>query len=208
MQYYKEMMLTSALLLAGTMLACRASLAHAEGEHHHHMMMDSAADTYQRSVAQYEIPDVTVVDTNGKESSLRDDLSGSEPVMLNFIFTSCTAICPVMSATFRNVQDELGEERDKVHMVSISIDPENDTPETLKAYAEKFHAGPHWQMLTGSIESSVAAQRAFGVFRGDKMSHTPVTFMRAGGTKSQWVRLDGLVSAHDIIKEYRRLASE
>ncbi len=90
---YRELMLATALLLAGTILVCRSSPAHAESEPHHHMMMmDSAADAYQRTVASYEIPDVTLVDENGKESSLRADLSDSQLVMLNFIFTTCTAI--------------------------------------------------------------------------------------------------------------------
>ncbi len=206
---YQEFMLVIVMLFAGNIVASRVSLAQAETEqHHHHHDMAMAGDNegYQRSVESYAVPDVKLVDMNGAESSLLDDLSGRTPIMLNFIFTSCTAICPVMSATFRNVQDSLGKEIEKVRMVSISIDPENDTPARLKEYAEKYHAGPQWQMLTGRIQDSIAVQRAFGVYRGDKMSHTPVTFLRPRGANSQWVRLDGLVSAGDIIKEYRALA--
>lgn len=206
---YREFMLAVALLLAGSAVASRAGIVQAETEHHHHHDMDMAgSESYQRSIESYEVPDVKLVDINGMESSLREDLNDHEPIMLNFIFTTCTAICPVMTATFRNVQEALGEERDKVRMVSISIDPENDTPAKLKEYAEKYHAGPQWLMLTGSIENSIAVQRAFGVFRGNKMSHTPVTFLRASGAASQWVRLDGLASARDIIKEYRNLVPE
>lgn len=202
---YDEFILVLTMLLAGNTVAPRASFAQIETEHNHHHVMAPASSGYQRSVASYKIPDVKLVDMNGVEGSLRDGLEGNDPIMLNFIFTSCNAICPVMSATFRNVQERLGKERNKVRMVSISIDPENDTPARLKEYAEKFHAGPQWRMLTGSIENSIAVQRAFGVFRGDKMSHTPVTFLRAKGANSPWVRLDGLASAPDIIKEYRKL---
>ena len=207
---YHELMLVLAVLLGGNATTPRASFAQAETEpHHHHVMAPAGTGSgYQRSVKSYKIPDIKLVDMNGTESSLRDGLNGNDPIMLNFIFTSCNAICPVMSTTFHNVQEALGgKERNKVRMVSISIDPENDTPARLKEYAEKFHAGPQWRMLTGSIENSIAAQRAFGVFRGDKMSHTPVTFLRAKGANSPWVRLDGLASAPDIIKEYRKLAS-
>lgn len=200
---HQELMFALAVLLASGAGAPRNGLAQAEAAHHHHMTQ--AINGYQRSVASYKIPDIRLVDMNGAEISLRDGLNGNDPIMLNFIFTSCNAICPVMSATFHNVQEKLGEERSKVRMVSISIDPENDTPARLKEYAEKFHAGSQWKMLTGSIENSIAAQRAFGVFRGDKMSHTPVTFLRAKGADSPWVRLDGLASAPDIIKEYRSL---
>jgi Uncharacterized protein SCO1/SenC/PrrC, involved in biogenesis of respiratory and photosynthetic systems len=89
-------------------------------------------------------------------------------------------------------------------MVSISIDPEHDTPAKLKEYARKFGAGPQWQMLTGSVENSIAVQRAFNTYRGDKMNHEPATFLRAGKGKP-WVRLDGFASAGELVKEYRQL---
>lgn len=178
-----------------------------EHDHHHGAGMDAMRDVYTRSIASYKIPDIKLVDMNGKAISLREGLGGNEPVMLNFIYTTCTAVCPVMSATFLHVQDQLGPESNKVRMISISIDPENDTPAILKKYASKYHAGPQWKMLTGSAENSIAVQRAFSVYRGDKMNHAPATFIRAGGADKPWVRLDGFASAPDIVKEYRQLAS-
>lgn len=204
---YKEAVLISTILFAGAAMASGTRLANAETEHHHHhhAMTDS---TYQRSSASYRIPDIRLVDRDGASVSLRDGLGGGDqPVMLNFIFTSCTAICPVMSATFQQVQEQLGDEGGKVRMVSISIDPENDTPERLREYAERFQAGPQWHMLTGSVEDSIAVQRAFDAFRGGKMNHAPATFLRAAGADKSWVRLDGLASASDIVQEYRKLAA-
>ena len=191
-------------------LALVAGLATA-GEHDHHAHHGQGGGAmrgaYTRSVSTYTIPDLKLVDMNGTAVSLRDGLGGNEPVMLNFIYTTCTAICPVMSATFHHVQNQLGPESNKVHMISISIDPENDTPAKLREYAGKYHAGPQWKMLTGSAENSIAVQRAFETFRGDKMNHAPATFIRAGGADKPWVRLDGFASAPDIIKAYRQLAS-
>lgn len=203
---FKEIMLVFAVLGWATLLATGARLAQAETEHHHHHHAMADSSGYQRSTASYSIPDVRLVDMDGAKVSLREGLSGDEPVMLNFIFTSCTSICPVMSATFQQVQESLGEERNKVRMVSISIDPENDTPARLKEYAGRFEAGPQWRMLTGSQEDSIAVQRAFGAFRGDKMNHAPATFLRTGGPDKPWVRLDGMASASDIIREYHKLA--
>lgn len=203
---YSEAILALTILFAGTVMAMTAGRAQAETEHHHHHHAMADSSGYQRMSASYEVPDVRLVDMDGAPVSLRDGLGGNEPVMLNFIFTSCTAICPVMSATFRQVQEQLGEERNKVRMVSISIDPENDTPERLREYASRFEAGPQWRMLTGSVADSIAVQRAFGTFRGDKMNHAPATFLRAGGPGQPWLRLDGLASASDIIHEYHKLA--
>jgi protein SCO1/2 len=87
-------------------------------------------------------------------------------------------------------------------MVSISIDPEHDTPEALSAYAGRFGAGPQWEFLTGSLDDSIAVQRAFDADRGDKMNHAPMTLFRAT-PESQWVRYEGFATAADLAKEYR-----
>jgi len=172
--------------------------------HHQHHAMPAEQDGYVRTTASYTIPDVKLLDPNRAQVSLRRQLD-DKPVIMNFIFTSCGAICPVMSTTFSQVQKALGPERDAVRMVSISIDPEHDTPEALKIYAKRYGAGPQWQMLTGSLDNSIAVQRAFNVYRGDKMGHTPATFLRARAGQP-WVRLDGFASADDILREYRKLS--
>jgi protein SCO1/2 len=87
---------------------------------------------------------------------------------------------------------------------SASSDPEEDTPARLTEYAQRFHAGPEWQHYTGTVQASLAAQRAFNVYRGDKMSHTPVTLMRAA-PGAPWLRIDGFVKPDDLVREYRRL---
>ena len=173
--------------------------------HHHHPAMPSEQDSYMRTLANYTVPDVKLVDADGSGLPLSTRLAG-KPVILNFIFTSCGAICPVMSNIFSQVQAALDPARDGVRMVSISIDPEQDTPAVLRAYADKYGAGPQWQMLTGSVKDSIAVQRAFDVYRGDKMNHLPTTFLRASPGQP-WVRLDGFASAADILREYRQLTS-
>jgi protein SCO1/2 len=163
-------------------------------------------DGYARIQAKYNIPNVTLLDTGGAHVSLRKVMSDDRPVMLNFIFTSCGMICPVMSATFAKVQDMLGPDGANLRMVSISIDPEFDTPQVMKAYAEKYGAGSQWLMLTGSASDSIKVQRAFDVYRGNKMNHAPLTFLRARPGQP-WVRLEGFASASDLVNEYRLLAA-
>jgi protein SCO1/2 len=153
----------------------------------------------------YSIPDVKLVDENGKAVSIRELTDGRSPVMLNFIFTTCTTICPVMTSTFHQVQEKLGQSRKDVRMVSISIDPENDTPKKLKEYAAKNMVGAQWTLLTGSLENSVAVQKAFGAFAGEKMNHKPVTFLKAKGSDTKWVRMEGLAEAGQILGEYDKL---
>ncbi|HEX9188733.1 MAG TPA: SCO family protein, partial [Vicinamibacteria bacterium] len=90
---------------------------------------------FSRSEARYEVPEVTLRDQAGRPVAARELTGGPGPVAVNFIFTTCTTICPVMSATFAQTRRELGDDAGRVHFVSISIDPENDTPAALARYA-------------------------------------------------------------------------
>ena len=92
----------------------------------------------------------------------------------------------------------------KAKMVSISIDPEFDTPQRLQEYALKFGATARWQHYTGSRHTVLAIQKAFNVYRGDKMNHFAVTFLR-GAPARPWVRLEGFATPEDLASEYRRL---
>jgi protein SCO1 len=157
-----------------------------------------------RSTVAYQTPAVTLVREDGKSVSLSHELDDGRPVLLNFIFTTCSSICPLVSQTFAEFQRKLGSEADAVHLMSISIDPEEDTPSRLAEYARKFHAGPEWQHYTGTLAASLAAQRAFDVYRGEKMNHTPVTLMRAAPGKP-WLRIEGFVTPDELVHDYRNL---
>ncbi len=170
-----------------------------------------AADQHElrratRSTAAYSVPAVTLVRDDGKQVALADELADGKPVALEFVYTSCTTICPILSQTFSQLQEKLGDRRDQVHLVSVSIDPEQDTPPRLAEYRRRFHAGPGWHFYTGTADASVAVQRAFDAYRGDKMDHTPVTFLRASPS-GPWVRIDGFPSAEDLARELRELVA-
>jgi protein SCO1/2 len=169
-------------------------------EHH------QAPPATRRSTADYKLPSVKLVRDDGKIVSLAEELNDDRPVVMNFIFTTCTAICPVMSQVFSQLQSKLGGDRGKVHMVSISIDPEQDTPAHLAEYARKFAAGPQWRYYTGTTEASIATQRAFDVYRGDKMSHLPVTLLRAAPGRP-WVRIEGFATSDELLREFRELVA-
>ena len=199
--------IVSALALAACMTSPMLSFTFAEDgldtldphAQHQHMM----PQTTRRS-AEYNVPQVRLVRDDGKTVSLPDELNDGRPVVLNFIYTTCTTICPLVSQTISQLQYKLGADRDRVHLVSISIDPEEDTPARLAAYARKYDAGPEWQHYTGTISASVATQRAFDAYRGDKMKHTPVTFLRPAPEKP-WVRIDGFATADNLLSEVRNM---
>jgi protein SCO1/2 len=134
-------------------------------------------------------------------------LNHAGPVLLQFIFTTCPTTCPVLSEVFAVAQDTLGPELHNVRMVSISIDPEHDTPARLQEYAQRFRAKQQWRFLTGKRAAIVAVQKAFEASWTNKMRHAPRTYMRAA-FDAPWVRLDGFVSATDLVAEYYRLLGQ
>jgi protein SCO1/2 len=185
--------------LAAVLLALAPAPSPAHDAHAHHAKAAPAG--YTRAAARYEVPDVHLLDASGARVALRSELDPSKPVLLNFIFTSCTAVCPVMSATMSEVQAVLGKERRPVRIVSISIDPEHDTPARLKEYAARHRAGADWHLLTGDRQTILQVARAFDAWRGDKMNHVPATYLRAGAGQP-WLRLDGFATPGELVHEY------
>ena len=188
-----------ALLLAALAAGPCAAAGAAADPHAEHRASAARADL-SRSLASYAVPAIPLVREDGKQVMLSEELNDGRPVVLDFIYTTCNGICPLASQTFSRLQKLLGAGAGRVHLVSISIDPEQDTPERLTEYAKQYHAVSGWDYYTGSVRASLAAQRAFSVYRGDKMSHTPVTLVRVkpGDT---WIRFDGFATADDLLQE-------
>ncbi|MDH4125021.1 MAG: SCO family protein [Gammaproteobacteria bacterium] len=149
---------------------------------------------------QYDIPDVHLIAADGSTSELSAILDSDQPVALNFIFTTCTTICPVMTATFAQMQRQLAEKADEVRLVSISIDPEYDRPDVLKAYAEQFHAGGNWMFLTGDSPDIEKVLRSFDSYAGSKMNHKAVTLLKRPD-HAAWIRIDGLANGESLAQE-------
>jgi protein SCO1/2 len=156
------------------------------------------------TTVDYRVPALTLTREDGATVSLPKELDDGRPVAVNFIFTTCAAICPLLTQTFATFQKRLGRDAAHLHLVSFSIDPEQDTPERLRQYAAKFKAGPGWNWYTGTAAASVAVQKAFDVYRGDKMAHGAVMLMRAR-PGAPWRRVEGFATADDLVREYRAM---
>jgi protein SCO1/2 len=156
------------------------------------------------SPLEVTVPPVILVRDDGKDVTLPAELDGGGPVAVTFIFTKCGTICPVMSQAFAGLQRRFEGRRQPVRLLSISIDPEYDTPARLAEYASRYKAGPRWHFYTGTVEATVAAQRAFNAYRGDKMSHNPVTYLRAARGQ-RWERVDGFATPDELEGALHRL---
>ena len=162
---------------------------------------------FTRTAVEIDLPDLTLINQEGEMVGLREMLLGDKPVYVEFIFATCTTICPVLSAGFASMQRKLGDDRDQVHLVSFTIDPEHDGPEQLKKYLERYRAQPGWDFLTGTRTDIDQVMRAFNAYVADKMSHRALTFVRAP-KDGQWVRIEGFAGSADLLAEFRRASGE
>lgn len=163
----------------------------------------AAAPTYQRSIERYALPDVTLINQDGKRVRLKTLLESDKPVVLDFIFGTCTTICPVLSAGYLSLQRKLGEDSQKVHLVSISIDPENDTPKVLKEYLKRYRAKPGWDFFTGSRKDIDTVMKAFNAYIPNKMSHYALTLIR-NPQDGRWIRIFGIMSTSEFLAETQK----
>ena len=158
-----------------------------------------ATTTEPAAVSSVRIPDVTVQDQNGKSLNFYTDLVKGRVVAINFIFTTCTTICPPLTATFRRVQQQLGEQNAQAQLISISVDPAVDTPERLRDFAAKFKAEPGWTFVTGNTPDINSLLQQLGVAVTNKNDHTPMILI-GNDTSDYWTRAYGLTSPTKIVE--------
>jgi protein SCO1/2 len=171
-------------------------------EHHHHM---AAAPPPAAPSRTYTIPDVPMRTATGQQVHFYSDLVKGRVVVMNFIFTSCTTICPTMGATFARVQRLLGN-RD-VAMISVSIDPTVDTPERLAVWSKRLGAKPGWTLVTGEKNDVDRLLKSLGLFNADPAAHSPVVLV--GDEKmGRWERIDGLAAPSSIVAVIDRMSGE
>src|SRR5262245_3733051 len=146
------------------------------------------------------MPDVPVVTQDGRTLKFYDDLIKDKIVVLSFIYTSCKDICPLATSRLGEAQERLGDRvgRD-IFFYSISIDPEHDTPERLKQYADAFHAGPGWQFLTGLPEDIQTIRFKFGDRRPELIDHRNDVVL-GNGTTGEWQRENALGDIEHFVR--------
>lgn len=168
---------------------------------------NAASSKYKRSVERYTIPDITLINQDGKPVRLKSIIESDKPVVVDFIYGTCTTICPVLSAGYINLQNKLGSANNTPRLISITIDPEHDTPKIMKEYLKRYRAKPGWEFLTGSRQDIDRVMKAFNAYIPDKMSHYPLNLIRSPKDGS-WVRLFGIMSTREFLDEYMAVVSK
>lgn len=145
------------------------------------------------------LPDIEVLNQRGETVHFYSDLVKDKIVAINFIFTQCTMVCPVLGFHFGQLRKKLAQlPGQDVHLISISIDPVNDSPERLRAWAQQFDSGPGWTQITGSKVAIDTLLKALESFAPEINDHS--TLVLIGNDKQQqWQRVDGYSSSTHIL---------
>ena len=159
---------------------------------------------YRRSIHNYQVPDVTLLNQRGEKVPLVAYLQTDKPVLLEFIFTSCTTLCPSMAVKYANFQKRLGADSHRVQLVSISVDPLVDTPKVINAYLQRYQAEPGWDFLTGSPQAIKQVMEVFDISPADMITQDASILLRSPKT-GDWVRINGQLSNADLLHEYQLL---
>src|SRR6185369_6729467 len=186
------------ILLTGVFTTTQAQKPAPPAEPHDHSHMSKTSEA--ASPAEKYFTDVELINQDGKKVRFYSDVLKGKTVVVNAFFTSCTSVCPPMNRNMEKIQEALGDRvgRD-VFLVSMTVDPEVDTPVRLKEYAKKFHAGPGWVFLTGKKENLDWALYKLGQYVATKDDHTTVLIIGNEPT-GLWKKAFGMAPAGELVQ--------
>lgn len=152
--------------------------------------------------------DTELVDQDGETVRFYSDLLDGKVVVIDSMFTTCSAICPVLGQKMQRLQEAAGDRLgDDVHLISITVDPKVDTPAKLRAYGERFGAKEGWYFLTGSPENVERVLAKLGYAVEDKDDHSTIVLM--GNEKTGlWKKTNGLSSSDELVKLFRDVLND
>lgn len=167
--------------------------------HAQHRAMAADAQARQDAPAAVKLHERTLLTQDGKSVRFPQDVISDRIVVMDFVYTTCTTVCPILSAILRQVQNSLGQRLGaEVVLVSISVDPGRDTPGRLKAYAASHHAQPGWTWLTGDKTSVDMVLNGLGAYTPNFEDH-PSMVLVGDARSGQWKRFFGFPGPNQIL---------
>ena len=172
--------------------------------HAHHRM--AAAKAADMSMTRIEIPEnIQMLNQYGDAVDLKSDVLDDRIVVINFIYTRCTTVCPVVSSIFSLLQTNLGELLNKeVGLVTITVDPTRDSPHQLQQYANKFNPVAGWSWLTGDKKSVDKVNTLLGSYTPNFEDH-PAMMLVGDSATGEWYRFLGFPAPEALDTRVREL---
>jgi protein SCO1 len=152
------------------------------------------------SPSQKYFTDVALINQDGESMRLYSDLLKGKVVVINPFFASCTGVCPAMNKNLEKIQEALGDRLGKdAYIISITVDPANDTPPLLKEYSKRFNAKRGWYFLTGKKENVDLALYKLGQYVNAKEDHSNIIII-GNDLTGLWKKAFGLAKPEDLIE--------
>jgi protein SCO1/2 len=174
---------------------------------HHAQHGKSAPQAVVPQSAKLALTDTPLVDQDGRNLRFKTDALGDRIVVIGFVYTTCTTVCPVISQLMLQAQTKLGARVGKdVGLVTVTVDPVRDTPPRLKEYAARIGAGPGWTWLTGPKPQVDEVLKVFGAYAANFLEHPPVVMV--GDAKSgKWMRFYGFPNPDQLVNAVGELSA-
>jgi protein SCO1/2 len=151
------------------------------------------------------------VDHVGRKVRFYEDIVKDKVVVFNMMYTACTGVCPGNTANLLTVQQALGERvgRD-IHMVSLSLLPELDSPAALRDYIKRYDIGPGWTFLTGTRAHMETVRRKLGFYDTDPEADADLSrhtgMVSIGNDKiDRWCMMPALTATHQLVRSIQEM---
>ncbi len=164
---------------------------------------------YNRNALRSHFPDVVLLTQDSKKVRFYSDLVRDKTVVIQFFFTRCQALCPMTTPTLARVQQDLSRRaQGKITFLSITVDPDHDTPKVLKQYSSSFSPAPGWFFLTGKKEDVDLIRKQLGVYDADDKKTQHMNVLTIGKEPSAvWLSMEALAKPDDIAQTVLRVLS-
>jgi protein SCO1/2 len=190
------------VLAAGALAAVALGAAAHDAHQHHTGGKPPAAES-----VRLRLPDTALLDHDGRSRRFASEVIGERIVLVDFVYTTCTTVCPIASALFAQVQQRLGERlAQDVRLVTVTVDPVRDTPARLKTYAARYDSGAGWTWLTGAKPQVDEVLKALGAWTPNFENHPPLVLV--GDAKAgRWLRFYGFPTPEQLTDAVRELTA-
>ena len=205
MKHILAVVAVAVALGAATARAADATQDHAKHRNHDDHAKHQTPAAEKPSTVKVKFDDSVLIDQDGQSRKFKSEVIGDRLVVIDFAYTTCTTVCPVLTAMMGRVQRALAESGpDGVQLVTITVDPARDTPARMKAYAAQYGAQPGWTWLTGPTGRVNEVLKGFGAYSPRFEDHPPLVLV--GDPKSgQWTRFVGFADPKDLLTKVREL---
>jgi protein SCO1 len=152
------------------------------------------------------VPDIEVVNQDGRHVRFNSQVVEGRIAIVTGFFTTCSAMCPITQEKLSQVAKLLGPRMGKdVVIVSVSVDAENDTPARMKDWAEKFHTGPGWTLLSGNRAEVDTLLKSLGLFVELRQRHQSALMI--GSAATGWVRISSWTPSEKLARLVETMSS-